>query len=79
LGIRVPKQLAVAGFDDLPFLAMSHPSLTSVELPARKLGRTAASQLAALIEGRDPDSEPPILPSRLIIRDSIGGPKITPR
>ncbi|WP_233201767.1 LacI family DNA-binding transcriptional regulator [Cryobacterium sp. Y11] len=73
LGIRVPEQLAVAGFDDLPFSSMSHPSLTSVELPARKLGRAAASLLVALIEGRAPDSAPPILPSRLIIRDSTGG------
>ncbi len=72
LGIRVPEQLAVAGFDDLPFSAMSHPSLTSVELPARKLGRAAASLLVALIEGRVPEAELPILPSRLIIRDSTG-------
>lgn len=75
IGLRVPEQLAVAGFDDLPFSAMSHPSLTSVELPGRKLGRAAASVLVALIEGRAPDSEPPLLPSRLIIRDSTGGSK----
>jgi LacI family transcriptional regulator len=73
LGLRVPEQLAVSGFDDLPFSSMSHPSLTSVELPARKLGRAAASLLVALIEGRTPDSGPPIMSSRLIIRDSTGG------
>jgi DNA-binding LacI/PurR family transcriptional regulator len=73
LGVRVPEQLAVSGFDDLPFSAMSHPSLTTVELPARKLGRAAADLLVALIEGRAPDSGPPFMPSRLIIRDSTGG------
>ena len=74
LGLRVPEQLAVSGFDDLPFSATSQPSLTSVELPARKLGRAAASLLVALIEGRAPDSAPPLMPSRLIIRESTGGP-----
>ncbi|MBC7442308.1 MAG: LacI family DNA-binding transcriptional regulator [Ramlibacter sp.] len=72
LGVRVPEDLAVAGFDDLPYSAMSQPSLTSVELPARKLGRAAAALLTALIQGRDSTSASPLLPSRLTIRESTG-------
>lgn len=69
-GLRVPRDLAVAGFDNLPFSAMSAPALTSVELSGGELGRAAASLLRSVIDGAEAGVSPVMLPSRLIIRDS---------
>lgn len=73
LGVDVPGDLAVAGFDNLPYSQVSRPSLTSVELPGRELGHAAASHLRALMEGREPDAATPLLRSRLVVRESTGG------
>ena len=72
LGLDVPGDLAVAGFDNLPYSQVSRPSLTSVELPGRELGHAAATHLRALMEGREPDAAA-LLRSRLVIRESTGG------
>ncbi len=46
-GVHIPEELAVAGFDDLPYSATSNPpSLTSVHLPATPLGRKAGGAAA---------------------------------
>jgi LacI family transcriptional regulator len=45
LGIAVPKELAVTGFDDLELAAHTHPPLTSVRMPLKKLGASAVSLL----------------------------------
>lgn len=73
LGMEVPADLAVAGFDNLPYSQISRPSLTSVELPGRELGHAAATRLRALMEDREPDAAVPLLRSRLVIRESTGG------
>lgn len=72
LGVDVPGDLAVAGFDNLPYSQVSRPSLTSVELPGRELGHAAAAHLRALMEGREPDAAA-LLRSRLVVRESTGG------
>lgn len=69
LGVDVPAELAVAGFDNLPYSTVSRPALTSVELPGHDLGYAAAARLRALIEGV-PHDGPTRLPSRLVVRES---------
>lgn len=69
-GLRIPEELAVAGFDDLPFSAASSPGLTSVHLPAARLGLKAGEQLRGLIEGRDLEQPQLVLESSLIVRGS---------
>ena len=55
-GSAFPQQLAVAGFDDLPYSATSNPSITSVQLNAQEGGkRQAALKLRALLDGKTPD------------------------
>jgi LacI family transcriptional regulator len=72
-GIRVPDELAVAGFDDLPASSVTSPSLTSVALPGDALGRAAAHRLIALIDGESPRALPPeVLRAALVQRDSTG-------
>ena len=69
LGIAVPQQLSVAGFNDLPYSAMVVPSLTSVDLSARELGARAGRTLNGILLG----AELPVietLRTRLVARDS---------
>ncbi|MFI5084908.1 MAG: substrate-binding domain-containing protein [Actinomycetales bacterium] len=69
-GLRVPADLAVAGFDDLPYSASSDPALTTVHLPATALGRKAGEQLRTLMEGGSLGEQHLTLASRLIVRAS---------
>lgn len=54
-GIDVPGQLAIVGFNDLPFAPYSVPSLTSVTTPRYEIGFQAAHMLLRLIEGVAPE------------------------
>ncbi|MBP2369340.1 LacI family DNA-binding transcriptional regulator [Pseudonocardia parietis] len=73
LGLDVPGDLAVAGFDDLPYSQVTAPPLTSVALPAEELGRAAAHRLTALLTGTDTPGPAP-LASRLAVRASTAPP-----
>jgi len=72
MGMPVPGELAVAGFDDLASSVISDPPLTSVRLPGEALGRAGAAQLLAQIEGRE---APPasVIGADLIVRASTIG------
>ena len=55
LGVRVPEQMAVTGFDDSPVRRLSRPLLTTVSLPVEELARYAATRLQAeIIENAGP-------------------------
>jgi LacI family transcriptional regulator len=70
-GLRVPEDIAVAGFDDLPASAVTAPALTSVALPGDLLGSVAARLLLALIDGGEaPETQE--LPAELVVRASTG-------
>ncbi|WP_457967920.1 LacI family DNA-binding transcriptional regulator [Arthrobacter sp. D1-29] len=69
-GVRIPAELAVAGFDDLPYSATSNPSLTSVHLPATPLGAKAGEQLRRLMEGLPLEQPQLTLESSLVVRNS---------
>ena len=73
-GLRVPDDVALAGFDDLDFAAELDPPLTTVRQGVREQGAEAAHALHRLV--RDPDGGPRrvILPTELVIRQStVGG------
>ena len=55
LGVRVPEELAIVGYDDIEFAALAAVPLTSVRQPRRELGRTAAELLVD--EASNPDHE----------------------
>ncbi len=71
-GLRVPEDIALVGFDDMPFAALADPPLTTVRQPVARTGMVAAETLIDLIE--HPGSSPRriILPTELIIRQSCG-------
>jgi LacI family transcriptional regulator len=73
-GLRVPDDVALAGFDDLEFTAVMDPPLTTVRQGIRAQGAEAARTLSRLLD--DPDGGPRrvILPTELVIRRStVGG------
>ena len=72
-GLRVPEDVALAGFDDLAFAAGLDPPLTTVRQGVRRQGSEAARALFELLE--DPGAQPRrvILPTELVIRRSTVG------
>lgn len=81
LGLRVPEDMSVVGFDDIPAAAFSRPALTTVRQPAALLGQRAAERLLSLIEGGPTQEEASetrdgeLLPAQLIVRASAGPPR----
>lgn len=67
-GRRVPDDVAVVGFDDLPLSAVFEPALTTIGQPMRELGATAAEILLARLRNERLPSR--ILTHRLVVRDS---------
>ncbi len=71
MGARVPEDIAVVGFDDIPFAAFANPRLTTVAQPSAEMGRRAVQMLLAALEGGTlPPSE--VLPVHLVVRESSG-------
>ena len=54
LGIEIPGELSIAGFDDILLGRFAHPSLTTVRQPAREKGQKAASLALELLNGGQP-------------------------
>ena len=71
MGLRVPNDLSVAGFDDFDFATMVRPALTSVSVDFVQMGMWGAEVLITLAEGGH--SPPSVsLPSTLVVRGSTG-------
>jgi LacI family transcriptional regulator len=71
-GLRVPADLAIIGFDDLPLAPHLRPSLSSMAQPGHALGREAIRLARTLLAGEP--VEPVILQARLVPRASTGHP-----
>lgn len=71
-GHRVPEDVAVVGFDDIPVARHLSPPLTTVHQPSRQLGTAAIEALIALVEGRSAAGADLVLPTELEIRGSCG-------
>ena len=69
--LRVPQDLAIVGFDDIPLAEHISPPLTTVRVPAQELGSTAARMLLEMIQtGKRPPSV--VLKTELMVRESCG-------
>jgi len=74
-GVSVPEEIAVSGFDDIPYARYTAPPLTSVHVPIRDLGAGAMERLLDAIGGGT--SHVPqhrLLPTTLVVRASCGAP-----
>lgn len=73
MGLSVPGDVSVIGFDDIELAAVAHPGLTTVHVPHRDMGRAAALSLIRLIRDGEP-LETVSLPTRSIMRETLGPP-----
>lgn len=72
-GLRVPKDLALVGFDDLPPDLVVDPFLTVAAQPAYEMGRQATELLLARLSGEAPsDYQEIVLPTVVVVRESSG-------
>ncbi|NLG84528.1 MAG: LacI family transcriptional regulator [Firmicutes bacterium] len=69
LGISVPQELGLVGFNDDPFSSLIEPALTTVRIPIFEMGREAARMLIGLIGGSSP-SQNVVVPAELVVRQS---------
>jgi LacI family transcriptional regulator len=70
-GLIVPRDLSVAGIDDLDMSAHIAPSLTTVHVPTARIGAEAAAKLVAMLRGQETELRAD-LPLELIVRRSTG-------
>jgi LacI family transcriptional regulator len=73
-GLKIPHDLSVVGFDDLPMSRWSSPPLTTVRQPLAEMGRVAAEMLVTLIEGLPLPSKSLELATELVVRGSTAPP-----
>jgi LacI family transcriptional regulator len=69
-GLRIPEDIAVVGFDDIPAAATSSPPLTTVRQPVARTGALAAETLIDIIEHPGQEPRHIVLSTELVIRES---------
>jgi LacI family repressor for deo operon, udp, cdd, tsx, nupC, and nupG len=75
MGLSVPEDISVVGFDDQNLAEFYNPPLTTVNIPRHELGRRAAEAMLEQLAGRDLVREI-VLPTRLIVRESTAPPPV---
>ena len=69
-GLRIPDDISIMGFDDIPWAKYSDPPLTTVSLPAQELASRACLLLLDLMRGSDPVEKNLVLDTELVVRRS---------
>ena len=73
-GLRVPQDISLAGFDDIPMAAYCDPALTTISQPAEAFGEKAVEMLIALMDGKPVTDRHLVLPFELTVRESTAAP-----
>jgi len=68
--LRVPEDISVIGFDDIPMAQQVHPNLTTIHHPLHDMGAVATKLLISLVDGETPLVPNVELPSKLVVRAS---------
>ena len=75
LGISVPADLSITGFDDIDLSEIVTPALTTVHVPHRRMGQIAARMLLDLRRGEEVQSE--VIEAVTVLRETLGSPPAT--
>lgn len=75
-GLRIPEDVSILGFDDIPQAAQVHPTLTTVRQPLAEMGRTAVELLFTYIKEPDAAVQRIELPTQLVARQSCQVPAV---
>jgi LacI family transcriptional regulator len=80
-GLRVPEDVALAGFDDIPIARYITPALTTIRVPIAALGSAALDTLTKVVDAPEgQDSHTVVMPVELVVRRSCGtGPPPQPQ
>jgi LacI family transcriptional regulator len=70
LGVVVPEQVSVVGFDNIIFDELVEPQLTTIASPLYRMGFTGMQNCIAVAQGAKPSGRPLVLPVRLVVRGS---------
>lgn len=73
-GLRIPEDISVVGFDDIPIAKIVYPPLTTIQQPLREMGERAAEMLLRLIEQQSSAQSVCVQPA-LVVRRSTGKPE----
>ncbi|MGD8175178.1 LacI family DNA-binding transcriptional regulator [Marinimicrobium sp. ARAG 43.8] len=79
LGLRVPDDVSVVGFDDTRYAAIMDPPLTTVAQPTDEIGERTMRRLLNAIDGKDIGEGAEVVEHRLIVRGSSAPPALTPQ
>jgi DNA-binding LacI/PurR family transcriptional regulator len=70
--VRIPEDISVVGFDNLPMSAFTNPALTTVDIPKRRVGRELVRLFTRLLEGGAERPGHTIVDGTLVVRGSTG-------
>ncbi len=73
--LRIPDDVSIVGFDNIPQSAMVYPPLTTVQQPLEQMGRVAAQMLIGILKNVERDTNRIELPTELIVRNSTSSPR----
>jgi DNA-binding LacI/PurR family transcriptional regulator len=71
-GLSIPQDISIIGFDDIAFVSLAEPALTTVCLPRVEVGRKAVEALMQMIEHPDRSGVEIEIPTHLVKRGSTG-------
>lgn len=70
MNLKIPKDIAVMGFDDIEFARLTTPPLTTVQVDKKQMGSMAVKKLLSMLKGESLENSKVILPAKLVIRQS---------
>jgi LacI family transcriptional regulator len=74
--LRIPEDVAVVGFDDIPNSAKTVPPLTTIRQPVHQMGSKAADMLINLVGAGTKTTQKIVMDTELVVRDSCGASKM---
>lgn len=70
-GFKIPRDISIIGFDDIPYSAVSSPALTTIHVQRKQIGKLAVEQLLKIKKDKKNKPVKTLITGNLIIRDSI--------